>query len=121
MKIVCTQENLKNGLQIVSRIISSSNTLPILANVLIKTENGLMKISSTNLEIAIVTHVRCKVEEEGEITVLSKTLTDLVGNLPNKNITLETKNGEMAVETENYHTVIKTLPAEEFPLIPAVE
>ncbi len=121
MKVICTQENLKLGLSTVGRIISSSNTLPILSNLLIKTENGVLKISSTNLEIAITTQVRCKVEDDGEVTVVGKTINDLINNLPNKNITLQSGVGELRVETENYHTVVKTLPVEEFPLIPRVE
>ncbi len=121
MKIICTQENLKNGLAVVGRIISNTNTLPILNNFLIKTESGLLRISSTNLEMAITTRVRCKVEEDGEVTVVSKTFTDLINNLPNSNISLQTKENELFVETENYHTKIKTLPVEEFPLIPSVE
>jgi len=121
MKVICTQENLKLGLSTVGRIISSSHTLPILNNVLLKTENGLLKISSTNLEIAITNSIRCKVEEDGVLTVSGKTLTDLVNNLPNKNITLQSKDRQLFVEAENYHTNIKTLPAEEFPLIPEVE
>ena len=120
MKIICTQENLKGGLATVGRIISPSNTLPILNNILIKTENGILKISSTNLEVAITTQVRCKVEEEGEVTVLSKTIIDLVNNLPNKNITLESQGSKLNIDTENYHTSVNTLPAEEFPLIPEV-
>ena len=121
MKVICTQENLKLGLSTAGRIISSSHTLPILNNLLLKTENGLLKISSTNLEVAITSGIRCKVEELGVLTVSSKTLTDLVNNLPNKNITLQSKDGQLFVEAENYHTNIKTLPAEEFPLIPEVE
>lgn len=121
MKIICTQENLKAGLLTVGRIISSSNTLPILNNILLKTENGILKISATNLEVAITTQIRCKVEEEGETTVFAKTATDLVNNLPNQNITLETKENKLKIETENYHNQINTLPAEEFPLIPDVE
>jgi DNA polymerase III subunit beta len=121
MKVICTQENLKSGLATVGRIISPNNTLPILNNILIKTENGLLKISSTNLEVAISTSVRCKTEEEGEVTVLAKTIADLVNNLPNKNITLETSPTQVSLETENYHTSLKTLPSEEFPLIPQVE
>ena len=112
---------MKSGLLVVGRIISSSSTLPILNNVLIKTENGMLKISSTNLEIAITTSIRCKVEEAGEVTVACKTISDLVNNLPNKNITLRATSGQLEVEAENYHTSIKTLPAEEFPLIPTVE
>ena len=121
MKVICTQENLKNGLLTVARIISTSNTLPILNNILLKTENGLLKVSATNLEVAISTHIRCKVEEEGGITVFSKTITELVNNLPNKNIVLNTEAGEMHIETENYHTTVKTMPADEFPLIPEPE
>jgi DNA polymerase-3 subunit beta len=121
MKIVCTQENLKNGLAVVGRIISNSNTLPILNNLLLKTENGLLKVSATNLEIAIISSIRCKVEEEGVVTVSSKVLGDLVNNLPNKNISIQSKEAGLFIETENYHTNIKTLPADEFPLIPEVE
>jgi len=61
------------------------------------------------------------VEEEGAVTVVSKTLIDLVNNLPSKNISLNSENGELFVDSENYHTKIKTLPAEDFPLIPSVE
>ena len=49
MKIICTQENLKAGLGKVGRVTTSSNTIPILNNLLLETENGLLKISSTNL------------------------------------------------------------------------
>jgi len=121
MKIICTQENLKSGLFTVGRIISSSNTLPVLNSVHMKTENGLLKISSTNLEIAITTNIRCKVEEDGGFTVFCKTVNDLVSNLPNKNISLHSEAGEVVIETENYKTSIKTLPSEDFPIIPDIE
>ncbi len=103
------------------RIIPSTNTLPILSNLLLKTQNGLLVISSTNLEIAITTQIRCKVEEEGGVTVVSRTLSDLINNLPNKNLNLQTDGENLVVEAENYHTKIKTLPTDDFPLIPTLE
>ncbi len=118
MKLICTQENLKHGLMIVSKIISSNNTLPILNNLLLKTEGGQLKISSTNLEIAINTTIRCKIEEEGGTTVLAKTINDLINNLPNKNLEINTEKNEVAIKTEHQKYFIKTLPAEEFPFIP---
>jgi len=121
MKIVCTQENLKLGLTTTGRIISSNTSLPILNNLMLKTENSMLKISSTNLEVGITTHIRCKVEEEGAVTISSKTITELVNNLPNQNLTLMGDNSQLLVETENYHTTIKTLPIDDFPLIPSIE
>lgn len=121
MKVVCTQENLKNGLLTVSRIISNSNTLPILNNVLLKTENGLLSLSATNLELAIITTIRCKIEQEGGLCLPAKTFTELVNNLPNTNITIETQDTEVVVTTEQYNTKIKTLSSDDFPLIPNVE
>lgn len=121
MKIICTQENLKSGLLSVGKIVSTNNTLPILSYILIKTENGLLKLSSTNLEIATTTFVRCKIEQEGEFAVLSKTIIELINNLPNQNIIIEKINNQIKIETDNYHTLINILPGEEFPLIPTVE
>jgi len=112
---------LRNGLQTVSRIISNSNTLPILNNVLMKTENGLLSLSATNLEVGISTVIRCKIEEEGSICLPAKTFTDLVNNLPNTNITISSSEGEAVITTERYNTKVKTLPSEEFPLIPIIE
>ncbi len=121
MKIICTQENLRTGLQQVSRIVGSSSTLPILNNVLIQTENGQLKISATNLEMGINTHIRCKIEQEGGVCVPAKVLLDLVNNLPNENITIEVGESEVLVATERYQTKIKHLPVEDFPLIPAID
>ena len=88
MNISVMQENLARGLRIVSRAVSSRATLPVLANVLLKTENAGLKLTATNLEIGINCWVPGKVEEEGEITVPAKLLTDLVASLPNQRIDL---------------------------------
>ncbi len=121
MKIICTQENLKTGLQQVSRIVGSSSTLPILNNVLLKTENGQLKISATNLEMGINTTIRCKIESEGAVCLSAKVLLDLVNNLPNENITIAEEESEVLVATERYQTKIKNLPVDDFPLIPDIE
>ena len=121
MKIICTQENLRAGLGQVSRIVGSSTTLPILNNVLLQTENGQLKISATNLEMGMSTLVRCKIEQEGGVAIAAKVLLDLVNNLPNENITIESGEIETAVSTDRYQTKIKHLPVEDFPIIPEIE
>ncbi len=53
VKITCKQQDLSRGLSIVSHAVSNRSTLPILANILLATDNGCLKLSATNLEIGI--------------------------------------------------------------------
>ena len=82
MKLSVIQENLARGLQVVSRAVSSRSTLPVLANVLLRTEDAGLKLTATNLEIGITYWVPGKIETDGAITVPARLLTDLVSCLP---------------------------------------
>lgn len=120
MKVVCTKKNLSKGLQITSRIIGSGNTLPILNNILFKTDEGRLKLSSTNLEMAINTWVGGKIEDQGEITIPARLVNEYVNNLMAEKITITTKNQSLYIESDKAQTNIKGLSSEEFPLIPWV-
>ena len=78
MKLSVMQENLARGLAVVSRAVSSRSTLPVLANVLLKTEDAGLKLTATNLEIGITYWVPGKIEADGSTTVPARLLTDLV-------------------------------------------
>jgi len=121
MKLIILQENLKQGLFMVSHIAGKNINLPILNNILIKTEKGNIKLITTNLEMGITSLIRGKVEKEGSFTVDSKIISECIGLLPNKKINLQQKEGGLFVDCENYKTKIKGQPAEEFPLIPEVD
>jgi len=118
MKFVCTQENLIQGLSIVSHITGKSINLPVLGNVLLKTEGGNVKLSATNLELAVSTLVRGKVEVEGEYTVPAKLFQDFISLLPQGKVELELNEDGLHVTAEGQETTIRGLPAQEFPLIP---
>ncbi|MDD2753280.1 MAG: DNA polymerase III subunit beta [Candidatus Portnoybacteria bacterium] len=121
MKVICLQENLKFILNITQNIIGRNLTLPILNNVLLQTENGRLKISSTNLEVGINTWVSGKVEKNGVITCPAKVLANFVNNLPNKKVELEVKNNTLTIKCENYKANLNGLPADDFPIIPKIE
>ncbi len=118
MKFACTQENLVQGLTIVSHITGKSLNLPVLGNVLLKTENGNMKLSATNLELAVSTLVRGKADADGEYTVPAKLFMDFVSLLPQGKVDLELIEEGLKVTAAGQETVIRGLPAQEFPLIP---
>lgn len=120
MRVVCTKKNLNAGLITTSRVISPGNTLPVLNNILLKTEGGRLKLSSTNLEIAINTWVGGKIEEEGGLTVPARLVNDYINNLLTDKITLTTEKQNLFIQAEKAKTHIKGLSADEFPLIPQV-
>jgi DNA polymerase-3 subunit beta len=121
MKIICLQENLKTNLNITQNIIGKNLTLPILNNLLLETDAGRLKISSTNLEIGINTWTSGKIEKTGSITCPAKILSSFINNLPNKKIELETKDNNLLIKCENYKASIKCLSADDFPLIPKIK
>ncbi len=89
MKLSCLQENLARGLATAGRAVASRSTLPITQNVMLKTDQGMLMLSATNLEIAITTWIGAMIEEEGAITVPHRLLTDLVNSLPSDRIDLD--------------------------------
>lgn len=121
MKLISLQENLKQGLFTVSGIAGKNVNLPILNNILVKTEDGNIKLITTNLEIGIIHIARGKIEKEGSFTVDSKIFSDCINLLPNKKINIEQKGSELLINCENYKTKIKGQSAEEYPLIPEVD
>src|SRR3954454_17521200 len=82
VKLSVMQENLARGLTVVSRAVSTRSTLPVLANVLLKTEDGGLRLTTTNLEIGLIYWVPGKIDADGATTVPAKLLTDLVLSLP---------------------------------------
>lgn len=122
MKLICTKENLKRGLFAVSRVVGTGNPLQVLNNILIKTDEGRIRLSSTNLEIGVNTWIGGKIEEEGSLTVPAKLINEYIHNLPTEKVTLETtENNTLKLESENYLTSVKGLSADDFPLIPQVQ
>jgi DNA polymerase-3 subunit beta len=120
MIIKILQNKLKEGLNIVERITTKSLSLPILNNILIKTEKSFLNLSSTNLEIGIQWWTLAKVEKEGAIVVPAKTISDFISFLNDGPIKLKAEDYYLVIESEKYKTKIKGLSSDEFPIIPQV-
>jgi DNA polymerase-3 subunit beta len=120
MKISTLQENIKNGLSLVGHLAGKNINLPILNNILIEAENGIIKLVSTNLEVGITCLIRGKIEKEGSLTVNAKIINDYITLLANKKINIENKDKRLLIHSDNYKTVIKSEKADEFPLIPQI-
>jgi DNA polymerase-3 subunit beta len=120
MKVTVLQESLARGLSIVSRAVSPRSTLPVLSNVLVASDEGRLRLSATNLELGITCWIGARIEEEGSTTVPARTIVDLVGTLPQEQVSLSLA---AATQTLNVrcgasNTDIKCIDAQEFPPLP---
>lgn len=122
MKISCTQENLNYGLNIVGHLAIKNSNLPILNNVLLKTQEGGLLLSATNLEIGINCKIRAKIDSNGLFTIPANLLSNFVNLLNNEEkVDLELVNKEMVIKSGQQETKIKGEDASEFPLIPEIK
>jgi len=120
MKVTVLQENLAHGLGIVSRAVSPRSTLPVLANVLVASDEGRLRLSATNLELGITCWIGARIDEEGSTTVPARTFVDLVNTLPVEqvNLSLDTSTQTLNVRCGTSNTDIKCIDAQEFPPLP---
>ena len=120
MKVTVLQENLARGLSIVARAVSPRSTLPVLANVLIASDEGRLRLSATNLELGITCWIPARIEQEGSTTVPSRTFSDLVNALPVDQVmlSLDVQTQTLNVRGGTSTNDIKGIDAQEFPPVP---
>lgn len=122
MKIKILKNNLVENVQNVQNVISSRSSLPILLNILIEADKNGIKLTSTDLDIGITSTVLSEVEEEGALTVPAKRFYEIVKELPDEDITINTmKNNSMSIKCGKCFFKILGLPKEDFPKLPEFE
>ncbi len=120
MKVTVLQENLARGLSTVSKAVSPRSTLPVLANILIASDEGRLRLSATNLEMGITCWIPARIEEEGSTTVPARTFSDLVSTLPSDQVMLklDAQTQTLNVRGGTSTNDIKCIDAQEFPPLP---
>ena len=120
MRVTVLQENLARGLGIVAKAVSPRSTLPVLANILIATDEGRLRLSATNLEMGITCWIPARIDEEGSTTVPARTFSDLVGTLPSDQVLLklDPQTQTLNVRGGSSTNDIKCIDSQEFPPLP---
>jgi DNA polymerase III subunit beta len=120
MKVTVLQENLARGLGTVSKAVSPRSTLPVLANILIATDEGRLRLSATNLEMGITCWITARIDEEGSTTVPARTFADLVGTLPGDQVLLKLDPSTQTLNVRGGTSTndIKCIDSQEFPPMP---
>ena len=97
--------------------------MPVTQNILISTDSGRLKLTATNLEIAITTWIGASIETEGEVTIPARLFSDFVNSLPSGEVTITLTDSPLGVELHSgkFECRILGVSAEEFPPIPTVD
>src|SRR3989475_1880540 len=122
MKFTITREQLQEAWGAVAPLIPAKTTLPVLANVLVEATKQGIRLSGTDLDIAVSTAVPAEVDADGAVTLPAKKLVDIARELPSGPVRV-TAAGEARVSIESGRSKFKLLglPREEYPSFPAVK
>lgn len=122
MKAECIKDKLKEAVFQVGKISSKNLSLPILESILIEAKGSEIVLKATNLDIGLEVRIPAKVEKTGSVAVPGYILGGFIQMLEGDNVVkLEAINNNLSVSTKKNSTLIKSYPADEFPLIPRVE
>ena len=121
MRFTIAREKLQEGLTAVAASIPAKTTLPVLANILVETTDRGIRLSGTDLDIAVSTEVAADVESQGAITIPAKKLAEIARELPPSPVKIAAA-GEQRVTLECGRSRFKLLglPRDEFPTFPTV-
>ncbi len=120
MRLIILNNNLKEALHSIEGAVGDNLNLPILKNILIKNEDNKINFSATNLELAVSYWAPGKIIEGGSLTVPLDVFFNIVNNLTTERITLENKNYNLLIKTDNYEATVQGLNPEDFPIIPKI-
>ena len=125
MKFTVKKEELHQAVSAVQRATATRVIQPILSNILIEsTGKGKLKLAATDLDFAIETHLDAKVLEEGKTTLSAKKLSEIIAKLPNgTEVTFEIEEKVQTARIQCGSSLfdMRTLPADEFPLIKHID
>ena len=120
MELTVTQENFARALSAVGRVASNKTGLPILSNILLRTDGNRLLVAATNLEVATTQYIGAKIAKPGAITVPARLISEFVSSLPKDSIELKVVNSNIHISSGNYKSIINGVIADDFPELPTI-
>ena len=122
MKFKINRDHFSSGLQLVTSVVGSRKTMPILQNVLIEARKDLIHLTTTNLDLGIRCSVKADVSEEGSVTLPVKDLSRIVRELADMEVSVECKDtSKSTITTRGSIFNIIGMDSKEFPPLPELE
>jgi DNA polymerase III subunit beta len=122
MELTLKRGDFLNELALMQGVVERKNTIPILSNILLKATDGHLDLTSTDLDLTLLSQAQAKVSRPGSVTVPARKLFDLIRNLPEAEVRLKLmENHYLGVTCERSSFRLVAQPAEDYPTVPKVE
>jgi len=124
MKLTIERSTLLTALNHVQSVVERRNTIPILSNILLNADNGILSLTSTDLDLAINEQVSAEVQTSGAITAPAHLLYDIVRKLPDGSqveIDYNGEDGRITVRAGRSQFALSCLPKDDFPIMESGE
>jgi len=124
MKVTVERAALLKSVGHVHRVVERRNTIPILANVLIRAEKGKLALKATDLDLEVMETIPAEVSPGGATTVPAHMIYDIVRKLPEGSQIVLDSSGDRAsltIRAGRSRFSLQTLPESDFPDLAAGE
>lgn len=122
MKFKINRDHFSSGLQLVTSVVGARKTMPILQNVLLEAKDGLVRLTTTNLDLGARCSVKAVVADEGSITLPVKEIGRIVRELADMEVSVETSdNSKATISTRGSIFNVIGMDSKEFPPLPELE
>ena len=119
MKFMCDGLVLSDAAITVSKACATKTTVPAYECIKIAAKNDSVTLTAFDGEISIKKTMKAEILDEGEVCVNGKFFSDFVNKISDKQLVVSLKENGMKIHYGDSSTILPTLPAEEFPSIPA--
>lgn len=122
MKLKILRSKFLEGLKAVQNVVGGKGSLPVLQNVLMEAEGGSLRLTTTDLDLSIVTETECEVEEAGKTTLPVKLLFNSISRADEGVVTIDTNEEDKAtIKAGSANYRLSGISEADFPRLPQSE
>jgi DNA polymerase-3 subunit beta len=121
MKVRVEQDKFSKLLGLVTGVVPTTSSIPVLSNLLLETHQKKLKVSATDLDISVISLLECEVVKEGSITVAAKRLQEIVRELPGDDVEMEVEGTRIAISSGPANFRVMGMEKDQFPRVADLE
>jgi DNA polymerase-3 subunit beta len=121
MKVRVSQEDFAKLLSLVTAVVPTTSSIPVLSNLLLETQGDKIKVSATDLDISVISLLDCNISKEGAITVAAKRFHEIIRELPGEDVDLTVDGNRISITCSRANFKMMGMEKDQFPKIANLE